>query len=142
MCVSICLCNYDSAAQRVTLRDNAFPQSWYTIHDGSFRKTWDLIEPGKSEFFSVVATPSKFGELNVNVPTVTYQENDGTRRVSQLDAESTVVVEDILSYKRRTDKHVKDWVIYTLGSAAATALPYYIYFTKMQTLSGKDVKKQ
>lgn len=124
------------------MKDNAFPQSWYFIYSGSFRKTWDTIAPGESVSLNVTVEARKAGELNVNVPSIRYQEEDGTRRLTKLDASSTVTVEDVLSFKRRTDKHLVDWIVYTIGSVALTAGPYVAYASRLQSLTGKSRKKK
>lgn len=112
-------------ATSLSLRDTAFPASRFVAHEGSFKKTWGRLDAGSSLTMDVVATPKRDGELLVNPAALTYKDGDAKRTTRLAGAES-MAVEDLLTYRRRTDTHEKAWAAYGVGCAAAVGAPYVL----------------
>lgn len=110
-------------ATSVALRDTAFPASRFKVHAGSFRKTWGRVNAGESVVLDVVAEPKREGELLVNPAALSYKDGD-VKRTTRLAGAESMVVEDLLTYRRRTDTHEKAWMGYGLACVAAIGLPY------------------
>lgn len=112
-------------ATSVALRDTAFPASRFTAHTGAFKKTWGRVDAGQSVALEVVAEPRREGELLVNPAALSYKDAD-VKRTTRLAGVESMVVEDLLTYRRRTDTHEKAWAIYAAGCAVAIGLPYVL----------------
>lgn len=112
------------AATDVALKDLSFPLSRFTLHEGTFRATFARLEAGSGTVATAVITPKKAGELLVSPATLTYSDGD-VRRVSRLASDESIVVEDLLAYKRRTDKHRTEWGLYALASVLLVGGPLF-----------------
>lgn len=74
---------------------------------------------------SVVAEPRRAGELLVNPAALSYKD-DGETRTTRLAGDESVVVEELLAYRRRTDTHGGAWATYAVTSAISVAVPYVL----------------
>lgn len=110
----------------VTLKDNAFPQSRFRVLNGTFKKVWPSIAAGASEFLEVTVMPKRAGELYVNPPALMYKDGEAAR-ISRLSAEESLVVEDHIAYRRRTDKHRVEWAVYFAALITLVAVPYTVF---------------
>lgn len=112
-------------ATNLQLRDTAFPASRFTAHSGTFRKSWSRLNAGENATLAVVAEPKRAGELLVNPAALTYKDG-GVTRTTRLAGAESMVVEDLLLYRRRTDTHGAAWATYGAASAVAIAAPYLL----------------
>lgn len=87
----------------------------------------------------MVAEPRRAGELLVNPASVTYKDG-GETRTTRLAGDESVVVEELLEYRRRTDTHGGAWATYALTSAVSIGLPYFLSAQGVAKL-GAPVKK-
>lgn len=112
-------------ALRVALRDNAFPASRFVAPKGVFRHVWAAVKPGETETLDVDVRPKRNGELFVSAPSVSYRDA-GESRTSRLAAAESVVIEDHVAFRRRTDSHAREWGVYAAAFVALVAAPYAV----------------
>lgn len=102
-------------ATQVSLKDLSFPSSRFQVHSGAFRHTFASLPSGSRVSHSVLMTPKRAGELHVSAASVSYVDAAGTARTTRLAADDTVLVEDLLSFRRRTDRHAVEWTAFGVG---------------------------
>lgn len=123
-------------ARDVELSDNSFPVSRFDFIEHAGIKNqkalpssavWLNLAPGQSITHSFVVQPLKAGELHTKLPTLKYVDADGTHRTSSIATEGTTLnVEDLLEYKRRTDVHTTTWMVYAAAIVALVGSPYVV----------------
>lgn len=116
-----------SGASKVYLRDNTFPQSRFDLLSGSFRHTWPTVDAGAAVTLDVLVTPRRAGILFVAPPAITYADHSGQSRVTRLAAPESIQVEDLLNYRRRTDRHGLEWALYAASFLLFSAFPALFY---------------
>lgn len=133
----------ETDATSLQLRDTAFPASRFTVFDGDFRKTWGRLNAGESLNMDVIALPKRSGELLVNPAALSYKDGDD-KRTTRLAAAETMIVEDQLEYRRRTDTHGGAWAAYGAACAAAIGAPYVLHLQSASSLpsEGASAKKR
>ena len=89
----------------------------------------------------IQVSPKRAGELIVNPASVSYRDDDedSEKRVTKVAADDTLVVEELTSYKRRTDRHGTTWVIYFAASLLLTAGPFGVSHVMIKSLSPSAV---
>lgn len=119
------------AATDVSLRDLSFPASRFNA-DKPARHAWSLLEPGQSLLHAIKVEPKRAGDIYVAPAAVTYMD-DEVRRVSRLAADDIVNVEELISFRRRTDRHTSTWLIYVIAMLLLCIAPFG--YSEMMTRS-------
>lgn len=109
------------AATSVTLRDVAFPSSRF-VTDKPAKETWARLESGQSLSYAVQIEPRRSGQLFIAPASVTYM-GDGTRYICRLAADDSFTVEELIDFRRRTDRHTSAWLFYLVAFAMLGVLP-------------------
>lgn len=109
-------------ATQVQLKDLSYPQSRFEL-DKSPRNTWDHLEPGQSVSLTVTLLPKRSGELYVAPASVTYFDGD-RKHTSKLAADESFFVEDLISFRRRTDTHNTTWLIFFIAFVVLSIAPF------------------
>lgn len=102
----------ESDATQISFKDLSFPASRFHLYSGIFRYTQERLSAGGSLNLTAVVTPKRSGYLFVTPASVSYVDEAGESHVTRLAADETVGVEDILVYRRRTDRHRQEWGAY------------------------------
>lgn len=100
-------------ATSVQLKDVSFPASRF-VTDKPTRATWPQLEGGQSIYHHVQIEPKRAGELYAAPASVVYADGE-QRRVTRLAADESFVVEELLEFRRRTDRHSGTWMIYVIA---------------------------
>lgn len=120
-------------ALTVQLKDVSFPASRFFLHSGSFRKSWPRLNSGSSLKLQVLTQPKRAGELLVSPAAVSYKDGD-LSRMTRIVADDVMVVEDRISYRRRTERHGKTWLIYIASCGTAAGVPFLLYYRAISSL--------
>lgn len=80
--------------------------------------------------------PKRAGELFVTPASVRYTDETGASHVTRLATDETLAVEDVLEYRRRTDRHRKEWAAYGLAFAVLVAGPAMVSMVIEKGLTG------
>lgn len=88
-----------------------------------------------------MVSPLKAGELIVAPASVSYTD-DGAQRTTRLATDDTLKVEDLTSYKRRTDRHGLEWSLYALSFVLLCVAPYVISVVLERGVSQSSSKKK
>lgn len=121
-------------ATDISLRDLSFPASRFNA-DKAARHSWPRLEPGQSLSHALKVEPKRAGEIYVAPAAVTYMDDD-ERRVSRLAADDSVVVETLISFRRRTDRHINTWLVYFFAFLLLSVAPFGYSEIKVRSLLG------
>lgn len=109
----------------MSLRDLSFPPSRFATFGHRPRRSWPLLPPRHSRRLQLVVSPLRAGELFVAPASLSYRDAASpASRATRLASDHSLRVEELLSYKRRTDRHVLEWRLYALAFALLCAAPY------------------
>lgn len=132
-----------SAATSVSLKDLSFPASRFLVHEGTFRPTFASLAGGASISSRVVLTPRRAGELLVSPAAVTYTDAAGQSHVTRLASADNIVVENLLAYRRRTDRHAAEWGAYAAAFLLFVVAPAaYAALLERGVVVGEGAKKR
>lgn len=70
----------------------------------------------------MLVSPKRAGQLFVAPASVSY-EDDGQKRLTKLATDDSFSVEDLLSWRRRTDMHQQEWMLFTLAFFILVIIP-------------------
>ncbi|CAN8071751.1 unnamed protein product [Agarophyton chilense] len=130
-----------SLAQQVALKDLSFPASRFHTFGAVARGAWSSIAPGESQTHQLIVAPLRAGELFVSPASVSYTD-DGKQRVTKLAVDDSLRVEDLLSYKRRTDKHTMELSLYALAFFLFCVAPYCFSIFLQRVVHRSTTKKK
>lgn len=68
--------------------------------------------------------PRRAGLLLVSPASVSYVDEEGVGRVTRLASDDTVVVEDLITFRRRTDRHQFEWVAFVGAFVLLVVAPF------------------
>lgn len=109
-------------AKGVQLKDLSFPASRF-LTDKATRANWPQLESGQSVSHHVRLEPKRAGELYVAPASVAYADGE-QRHVTRLASDESFFVEDLVDFRRRTDKHGGSWLIYLASFLALGIVPF------------------
>lgn len=113
-------------ASEIALKDRSFPLSRFETFSGAFRRNWTTLPNGDSVTMEVLMRPRRAGILLVSPASVSYVDEDGAARMSKLASEDTVLVEDLMAFRRRTDRHRLEWGAFAGAFVALVLLPFLV----------------
>lgn len=109
-------------AAQVQLKDLSYPQSRFDM-DKPPRTLWDHLQPGQSVSLTITLLPKRSGQLYVAPASITYLDGN-QKRVSKLAAEESFFVEDLVTFRRRTDTHTTTWIIFLVAFVVLGIAPF------------------
>lgn len=115
-----------SAASSLLLKDPSFPSSRFVHHTASQSSPFPLshasLSANASFSFSFSLTPKRAGLLFVSAPSVAYAPS----HVSTLATSDELTVEDVLAFRKRTEKFAFEWTAYAGMWMLLVAGPYVV----------------
>ncbi|KAA8492856.1 Translocon-associated protein subunit beta [Porphyridium purpureum] len=142
----------DHAALDVELVDMTFQSSAFEVVDGgAIALTADEVKPGETIRKNVTLLVSVPGEYGDNAKDSLYkpksaavsyisEHNLENKLVLRLASTSTLVVEDVDAYRRRTDLHIIEWTVFLLVGALLAALPLSLSIAEQNKLIASQIK--
>lgn len=131
-------------ATDITLRDSSFPASRFLLADGQTARTsWATVSPGETLTHSVTVEPKRSGYLYISPPSLSYIDQlSGDKHVSKIAGTDSLVVEDLLEYRRRTDRHTSTWIIYIVAFVMLGIGPFAVSEMMAKSLSPTNSQKK
>lgn len=128
-------------ASAIVLRDSSFPASRFHT-DRVPRSNWPSLSPGESVELSVRVAPRRAGELYVAPAAVSYMDGEDKRTMRVAGTES-VVVEELLAYRRKTETHESAWMVFLGAFIVLAVAPFGVSSAISRSLPNPTtVKKQ
>uniref|UniRef100_A0A6T6M0W7 Translocon-associated protein subunit beta n=1 Tax=Timspurckia oligopyrenoides TaxID=708627 RepID=A0A6T6M0W7_9RHOD len=142
----------DQSAFEVELEDIMLTSEDFEAVDGVTSISFDEITPGSSVSRSVTFIAKSAGYYGDSPKSSVYkpsaakisyatERTSDTKRVHYIASKGILVVEDVESFKKRTDKHILDWIAFSTLSLLFTAVPYAISQSSLSKLDKRAVRK-
>lgn len=110
-------------AKAVTLKDLSFPASRFTHFGEVPKQRWASLPASETLTHTLIVSPKRAGELIVSPASVSYLD-DGDNKITRIATDDILSVEKLLDWRRRTDRHTKEWSMYMCAFALLCIAPF------------------
>ncbi|XP_060564406.1 translocon-associated protein subunit beta-like [Ruditapes philippinarum] len=132
-----------SAAQKVRLSDDSFPEADFAVVAGNLEAYWERIAPNTNVTHSVILKPLNFGYFNFTAAEVSYSSNDDfdKRQVGYTSAPGEGGIVSFKDFNRRFSPHVLDWMVFAVMTLPSLGIPFLLWFSSKSKYDSSKPKK-
>jgi len=120
MTVRIDIWNLGTKEAENVVIEEKYPEDMFSAVE---KKVFDKILATENVSFVYTVTPKSHGRTMIPRAHITYED-----RVAYIDADLPLLVESPEEYAKRTDRHIIDWLVFTVASVLACCIPSFVLY--------------